>query len=116
MDGLASEQLRQKPISAEAQHNEMESHIQWRVSKSRATFININAKLLGLSWARHQREVCRSPGRPSCLQAPPSDRLRHGPQLSALTLSRRALVPPRQSDGGASAQPTERGGDTTTNE
>ncbi|KFD64463.1 hypothetical protein M514_23310, partial [Trichuris suis] len=57
-----------------------------------ATFININAELSGLFWARHQREVRRSPPRSLCLQAPPSDRLRHGPQLSALTLSRRALV------------------------
>ncbi|KFD47660.1 hypothetical protein M513_11451 [Trichuris suis] len=57
-----------------------------------ATFININAKLSGLFWARHQREVCRSPARSLCLQAPPSDRLRQGPQLSALTLSCLALV------------------------
>ncbi|KFD60476.1 hypothetical protein M514_11337 [Trichuris suis] len=65
---------------------------QWYYSLPRATFININAELPGLFWARHQREVRRSPPRSLCLQAPPSDRLRHGPQLSALTLSRRALV------------------------
>ncbi|KFD59906.1 hypothetical protein M514_27923, partial [Trichuris suis] len=57
-----------------------------------ATLININAKLSGLFWARHEREVCSSPGRSSCLQASPSDGLPQGPQLSALTLSRRALV------------------------
>ncbi|KFD69185.1 hypothetical protein M514_01480 [Trichuris suis] len=59
-----------------------------------ATFININAELSGLFWARHQREVRRSPPRPLCLQAPPSDRLRHGPQLSALTLTDSAVPSP----------------------
>ncbi|KFD48313.1 hypothetical protein M513_10805 [Trichuris suis] len=91
------------------------SHLPLGVQKD-ATFVNINAKLSGLFWARHQREVCSSSGRSSCLQAPPSDRLRQGPQLSALTLSRRALVHLVSQTGGTSAQPTEHGGDTTTNE
>ncbi|KFD64448.1 hypothetical protein M514_23295 [Trichuris suis] len=43
-------------------------------SGNQATFININAELSGLFWARHQREVRRSPpGLYACKPLHPTD-------------------------------------------
>ncbi|KFD48304.1 hypothetical protein M514_10796 [Trichuris suis] len=63
--------------------------------------------------ARHQRHVVNHWA--SLSQAPPPDQHWQGHQLSGLTSSRRASVPPRQSGGRASVHSTDHSGDITTN-